>query len=105
MPSITLILADVPGGSVSIHSSFRPAVGHPCSPAQAAALEMINRTHKQWGVHPATAPAGPGVDAVQRLRPVCAWDLEPTMQEADTGHCMACGGTAPLVYDRQSTAI
>lgn len=52
MPTITLTLTDTPAGAVAIHSSFRPAVGAPCSPAQAAALEMISRTHKQWGVQP-----------------------------------------------------
>lgn len=57
MPTITLTLTDTPAGSVSIHSSFQPAVGAPCSPAQAAALEMISRTNKQWGVQSAASPA------------------------------------------------
>lgn len=58
MPSITLTLTDTPNGAVSIHSSFRPAVGAPCSPPQAAALEMISRTHREWGMQPDTAPGG-----------------------------------------------
>lgn len=82
MPSITLTLTDTPNGAVSIHSSFKPAVGNPCSAAQAHALDIIARTHKQWGM-PTTAT--PPASAL------CACDLEPTMQEADTGRCMGCG--------------
>lgn len=52
MPSITLTLTDTPQGAVAIHSSFKPAVGNPCSPAQAVALDIISRTHKQWGIQP-----------------------------------------------------
>ena len=65
MPTITLTLTDTPSGSVSIHSSFKPAVGSRCSPAQAAALEMISRTHKQWGMQP---PAVPACAQVARVR-------------------------------------
>lgn len=71
MPQITLTLSDTPNGAVSIHSSFRPAVGHPCSPAQATALDMITRTQKQWGVHIDAAPGGLDLSSVQRLRPAC----------------------------------
>ena len=70
MPSITLTLTDTPNGSVSIHSTFKPAVGNPCSPAQGAALEIIARTHKQWGIHIDAAPGGVDIDAVHRLRTV-----------------------------------
>lgn len=50
MPQITLTLTDTPDGGVSIHSSFKPAVGTSCSAAQSQALDIIARTHKQWGV-------------------------------------------------------
>jgi hypothetical protein len=58
MPSITLIITDTPAGGVSVASSFRPAIGHPCSPAQSYALEILSRTRKDWGLpalpdHPA----------------------------------------------------
>ena len=66
MPSITLTLADTPDGAVSIHSSFRPAVGYPCSPAQAAALDIIARTHRQWGVHGVVKPEGFDVSIVDQ---------------------------------------
>lgn len=68
MPSITLTLTDTPNGAVSIHSTFKPAVGLPCSPAQGAALEIIARTHKQWGIHIDAAPGGVDIDAVHRVR-------------------------------------
>ena len=50
MPQITLTLTDTSEGGVAIHSSFKPAAGLPCSPAQSQALDIIARTHKQWGV-------------------------------------------------------
>ena len=68
MSTVILTLTDTPNGSVSIHSTFKPAVGNPCSPAQGAALEIISRTHKQWGVHIDAAPGGVDIDAVYRTR-------------------------------------
>ena len=50
MPSITLTLTDTPDHTVAIHSSFVPAVGHPLSPAQLAALEIMLRTNREWGI-------------------------------------------------------
>lgn len=50
MASITITLTDTPTGGVAVHTDYKPAVGHPCSPAQAHAMEVINRTHKQWGI-------------------------------------------------------
>lgn len=66
MPTVILTLTDTPNGSVSIHSTWKPAVGNPCSPAQGAALEIIARTHKQWGVHIDAAPGGFDLSAVAR---------------------------------------
>lgn len=56
MPKITIVLEDTPQGGVSVHTSYQPAVGQPCSRAQAAALEMVNRTTREWGL-PAKAVA------------------------------------------------
>jgi hypothetical protein len=70
MSTVILTLTDTPNGSVSIHSTFKPRVGNPCSPAQSVALEIIARTHKQWGVHIDAAPGGVDIDAVHRLRTV-----------------------------------
>ena len=66
MPEITLTLNDTPNGCVSVHSSFKPAIGARCSPAQDFALEIINRTHKQWGIHIDAKPGGVDIDAVHR---------------------------------------
>lgn len=74
MAIVQLTLTDTPGG-VAIHSSFKPAIGTPCSPAQGHALEMINRTHKQWGELPV---------------PTCECDLELTQEELDRGRCATC---------------
>jgi hypothetical protein len=67
MPTVTLTLTDTPHGGVAIHSTYIPAVGNPCSPAQDAALEILKRTHKQWGVNPAMQ--GVDIDAVHAINP------------------------------------
>jgi hypothetical protein len=51
MPSVTITITDTPEGGVSIHTDFKPAVGNPCSPAQSAALDIISRTRKHYGLH------------------------------------------------------
>lgn len=50
MPTVHLTLTDTPTGGVAVHSDFQPAVGKACSPAQAAALEIFNRTRRDWGM-------------------------------------------------------
>lgn len=90
MPTITLTLSDTPEGQVAIHSSFKPTVGQPCSQAQGFALEIVARTHRQWGL-PKAAMAGVDVDAVHRTREFCRCDLSQTQQEVDSGRCMSCG--------------
>lgn len=50
MPTVTITLTDTPTGGVAIHTEFKPAVGLPLSPAQAQALDICNRTRKQWGL-------------------------------------------------------
>ena len=63
MAAVTITLTDTPTGSVAIHTEFKPAIGAPCSPAQAAALEVINRTRRDWGMgtaKPACAAEQPG---------------------------------------------
>ena len=49
MANITLTITDTEGGSVAIHSTFKPAIGLRLTPAQAHALDLISRTRKQWG--------------------------------------------------------
>ena len=50
MATIQITLTDTPTGGVSIHTDFRPAIGAKCTAAQGHALEIINRTNKQWGL-------------------------------------------------------
>jgi hypothetical protein len=50
MAFILITLSDTPDGGVSIHSDFKPAIGMPLSPAQSAALDIVARTGKQWGI-------------------------------------------------------
>lgn len=50
MPSVTLTLTDTPTGGVAVHTDFKPAVGEPCSAAQAAALDIIGRTKRDWNM-------------------------------------------------------
>lgn len=57
MPSVTLTLTDTPSGQVAVHSDFKPAVGNPCSPAQAAALDIIARTRRDYGLDKAPTAA------------------------------------------------
>lgn len=61
MPKITIVLEDTPQGGVSVHSTYQPSVGQPCSRAQAAALEIVNRTTREWGLPP--KPVAPAVQA------------------------------------------
>lgn len=52
MPSVTITLSDTPTGGVAIRTDFTPAVGAPCSAAQAAALDIIRRTAREYGLQP-----------------------------------------------------
>lgn len=55
MPSVTITLTDTPTGGVAISTDFKPAIGHPCSPAQSTALEILCRTRKAWDLPAAAA--------------------------------------------------
>lgn len=67
MPEVTITLSDTPAGGVAIHTDFRPAIGAPCSAAQAAALDIIRATRRDWAK---TVPllAEVDIDAVHRTR-------------------------------------
>ncbi len=56
MPSVTIILTDTSSGGVSVKTDFIPAIGSPCSAAQAAALDIINRTRHAYGLEPKATP-------------------------------------------------
>ena len=72
MPSVTITLSDTPDGGVSIYTDFKPAVGNPCSAAQSAALDIISRTRKVYGLSAPDAVAfrvgGVDIDAVHHTR-------------------------------------
>lgn len=51
MPEVTITLTDTPKGGVSVHTDFKPAIGARCSNAQAAALDIILRTQREWGLN------------------------------------------------------
>lgn len=71
MASVTLILEDTPAGGVAIHSNFKPAVGGKCSVAQCAALDIVNRTAREYGLPPSFGGKpvfGVDIDAVHRSR-------------------------------------
>lgn len=50
MATVHMTFTDTPTGGVEVHSDFQPSRGAPCTKAQAAALEIFNRTRKDWGV-------------------------------------------------------
>jgi hypothetical protein len=50
MAQVTITLTDTPEGGVSVQSDYKPTVGAPCSTAQAAALDIIARTRKSYGL-------------------------------------------------------
>lgn len=74
MPSVTITLTDTPNGGVCVHSNFVPAVGKHTSTAQAAALDIINRTCREYGLpNPLKTVTmalrdGVDIDAVHRTR-------------------------------------
>lgn len=85
MATIHMTLTDTPTGGVAVHSDFQPAPGKACTKAQAAALDIFNRTRKEWGV------AGIEVVHLQVAPNVCECDLVLTVDEIDRGRCAACG--------------
>jgi len=47
---VTLTLRDTPAGVVSVHSTYKPAIGQPITPAQALALDLQNQACHRAGV-------------------------------------------------------
>ncbi len=50
MAQVTIVIADTPEGGVSVYTDFKPVIGAACSAAQAAALDIIARTRKAYGI-------------------------------------------------------
>lgn len=71
MAAVTITLEDTPAGGVAVHSDFKPAIGSPCSLAQAAALDIISRTAREYGLPPSFGGKpvfGVDIDAVHKRR-------------------------------------
>lgn len=72
MSEVIITLTDTPSGGVAIHTNFQPAIGAPCSNAQSAALDIISRTKRDWGMCPKGVEvkllAEVDIDAVHRRR-------------------------------------
>ena len=72
MPEVTITLTDTPDGRVAIQHNYQLAAGQPCSTAQAAALDIINRTARIWDVNVAgnrhMTLTEVNIDAVHRRR-------------------------------------
>lgn len=89
MAHITMTLSDTPDGGVSIHTDFKPSVGNPCTPAQGYALDVIAKTHKQWGIPKDTSETRrPGItemcERLQREHP--NWDASRCHAEAKAAY-------------------
>lgn len=48
--TVHITLRDTPTGAVAVHSTFKPAVGHPATAAQSLALDMLRLTPRTWPV-------------------------------------------------------
>jgi len=60
MAEVILRIKDTPTGGVAVHATYEPALRVPCTNAQLAALEIIRRTTRDWGMGPtpnATKPS------------------------------------------------
>ena len=61
MPQVIITLTDTPAGGVAVHTDFKPAIGARCTLAQSAALDIVSRTRKHYGLAD-PLPVAPGVD-------------------------------------------
>ena len=83
MPTVTITLTDTPTGGVCVHSNYVPAIGKNTSTAQAAALDIINRTCREYGLpNPLKTVTmalrdGVDIDAVHRSRDNMVGEVKP----------------------------
>ena len=74
MARVTIILTDTPAGGVAVWSDHVPAPGAPASRAQAAAMDIVNRTCREYGLPNPFVTISPlprdgvDIDAVHRTR-------------------------------------
>lgn len=74
MPRITIVLTDTDAGGIAVWSDDVPALGAATSRAQAVAMDIVNRTCREYCLaspYAAISPAlrdGVDIDAVHRTR-------------------------------------
>jgi len=61
MATVHITLTDTPTGGVEVHTDFTPGIGAPCTKAQSTALEIFNRTRREWNLS--------GIEAVHIKNP------------------------------------
>lgn len=59
MAEVILRIKDTPTGGVSVHAAYEPPLRVPCTKAQLAALEIVRRTTRDWGMGPTPTAAKP----------------------------------------------
>ncbi len=50
MSKVNIIVEDTPDGRIELASDYKPTIGSPATPAQAAALDILNRTRLAYGL-------------------------------------------------------
>lgn len=88
MATVHMTFTDTASGGVAVHSDFQPAIGKGCTKAEAAALEIFNRTRKEWGM---TEIEVVHVSVAMPSTALCECDLPLTLDEIDRGKCACCG--------------
>lgn len=59
MAEVILRIKDTPTGGVAVHATYEPPLRVPCTNAQLAALEIVRRTTRDWGVAPSPSAIKP----------------------------------------------
>lgn len=74
MAEITLVLTDTPDAGVAVRTTYTPAIGHPCTPAQARSLDMLRLARHEGDTITADVPelqAASQRDVLARLLALC----------------------------------
>lgn len=66
MAEITLVLTDTPAGGVAVRTTYTPAIGQTCTPAQARSLDMLRLARHEGDTVTGDAPELPNAAAAER---------------------------------------
>lgn len=77
MAEITLVLTDSPDGGVAVRTTFTPAIGRPCTPAQARSLDMLRLARHEGDTVTGDAPELPAAAERDVLAVLLARCLDP----------------------------